>query len=596
MMITRQQWKDMLAAELGKPYIWGGEGSDGYDCSGFAQWALARLNLDPPGDQTAEGLYRFFSRGRSAVVAPADAGPGDLVFYGQDAGISHIGLAWGNGQMIEAGGGGRTTTSVAIARQQGAEVRLRPISSRTDLVAVLRPTALAWPETEDRFLEIASAGYGRFDGAPPLTEWLDDGRHMRLKRPFSYLEESGREWPVPMDAIVDGASIPKVLWSLIGGPFEGLYRDASIVHDYYCDERSRPWRETHRAFHDAMLCSGVSDARAKIMYYAVYRFGPRWTAGSALSVEGFEAVATPQAMPVSLPANPFEAVDFAAAAQLIVATSPDIAAVEAMADARSARVEDASLPDQPFASLSAEAEAVWARHPLIERLLAIQEVAADPLSTEAAGSMLSRFASLVRDPPTPEKFAEAPPAAAMSGATYDALYATCEIRPERKGEVAWHLRMLLKNRSRYEAVTQRTGVPWWFIGALHALEASFNFNGHLHNGDALSAKTIHVPKGRPKIWSPPNDWESSAVDALTYEGLVGRDDWTVSTALQRWEAYNGTGYLARNINSPYLWSFSNHYTRGKFIKDGVFSVDAVSKQCGAAVMLRALQDSGAIPS
>jgi lysozyme family protein len=177
---------------------------------------------------------------------------------------------------------------------------------------------------------------------------------------------------------------------------------------------------------------------------------------------------------------------------------------------------------------------------------------------------------------------------------YAALYSSCRIRPERVGEVAWHRKKLVQYRPRYEAVSAKTGIPWWFIGVVHALEASFSFFAHLHNGDPLTGRTIQVPKNRPVTWNPPSDWESSAIDALTYEKLVGLADWSVSQALYRWESYNGFGYYSRQVNSPYLWSFSNHYTKGKFVADGKYDPHAVSKQCGAAVMLRALEDAGLV--
>jgi lysozyme family protein len=173
-------------------------------------------------------------------------------------------------------------------------------------------------------------------------------------------------------------------------------------------------------------------------------------------------------------------------------------------------------------------------------------------------------------------------------AEYQALFDACEIRPERKGEVAWHIKKLRDFRPRYEKVGQALGIPWWFVGITHALEASFNFKGHLHNGDPLAARTVQVPKGRPKKWNPPNDWESSAIDALTMKGYARQKDWSVPRALYRFETYNGWGYRGRNVNTPYLWSFSKHYSKGKFVKDGKYDPSAVSKQCGAAVMLKAL--------
>ena len=46
--------------------------------------------------------------------------------------------------------------------------------------------------------------------------------------------------------------------------------------DVACVERSRPWRDVHRMFYEACRCGGVAAVTAKMMYYAVFHFGPRW--------------------------------------------------------------------------------------------------------------------------------------------------------------------------------------------------------------------------------------------------------------------------------------------------------------------------------
>ncbi len=149
------------------------------------------------------------------------------------------------------------------------------------------------------------------------------------------------------------------------------------------------------------------------------------------------------------------------------------------------------------------------------------------------------------------------------------------------------------NRDRYAPVAAATGIPWWFIAGAHLLEASFNFGTHLHNGDSLADRTFRVPAGRPKTGAPPFTWEDSAIDALKGEGLAGLANWSLARALYRWEAYNGFGYRSRGVPTPYLWSLSSIYSKGKFVGDGVFDANAVSKQCGAAVFLRALIELGA---
>jgi hypothetical protein len=116
---------------------------------------------------------------------------------------------------------------------------------------------------------------GRYVGRLVWTP-LEDGRLMELIENFGFIDPREEEWHVPKGIHVDGASIPRPLWSLVGSPFTGKYRDASVIHDYYCDVRVRPWRSVHAVFYDAMIASGVNAARAKLMYAAVYYGGPRW--------------------------------------------------------------------------------------------------------------------------------------------------------------------------------------------------------------------------------------------------------------------------------------------------------------------------------
>lgn len=99
---------------------------------------------------------------------------------------------------------------------------------------------------------------------------------MQLLKPYSYVDSCGLVWDVPAGAKVDGATIPQIFWSITGGPFEGRFRNASVIHDWFCDTKSRPWRNVHRMFLEGMLTAGVAPAKAKIMYAAVMVGGPKW--------------------------------------------------------------------------------------------------------------------------------------------------------------------------------------------------------------------------------------------------------------------------------------------------------------------------------
>jgi len=102
--------------------------------------------------------------------------------------------------------------------------------------------------------------------------------------------------------------------------------------------------------------------------------------------------------------------------------------------------------------------------------------------------------------------------------------------------------------------------------------------------------TTIIPRGR----GPFVTWEEGARDALEYDGLDQVDEWSPARACFEIEKFNGFGYRNRGVPSPYLWSFTNHYSRGKYVADGRFSAAAVDKQCGAIpVMRRIMEITGA---
>jgi hypothetical protein len=112
----------------------------------------------------------------------------------------------------------------------------------------------------------------------------------------------------------------------------------------------------------------------------------------------------------------------------------------------------------------------------------------------------------------------------------------------------------------------------------------------------LTARTKHVPEGRPKQGNPPFTWEESAVDALKLRRLQNIEEWSLSRILYELEGYNGWGYRLyhTHVLSPYLWSFSKHYVSGKYIADGTWSDTAKSRQCGAAILIKRLEERGEI--
>lgn len=134
------------------------------------------------------------------------------------------------------------------------------------LVGLSASPAMAAPEF---FGEFRDPLEGRFVDAQPRPMF-------KLAAQFRFVDPNGLLWIVPPGKEVDGASIPQAFWSFIGGPFEGAYIKASVIHDHYCNEKSRTEHDTHRNFYYGMRANGVEEWKAKFMYWAVATFGPKW--------------------------------------------------------------------------------------------------------------------------------------------------------------------------------------------------------------------------------------------------------------------------------------------------------------------------------
>ena len=71
--------------------------------------------------------------------------------------------------------------------------------------------------------------HGEFSGEP-RTLWLTDkterDRKMQLVQEFVFTDPRHKEWRTPADYVVDGASIPRALWTVLGSPYTGDYRRA----------------------------------------------------------------------------------------------------------------------------------------------------------------------------------------------------------------------------------------------------------------------------------------------------------------------------------------------------------------------------------
>lgn len=180
---------------------------------------------------------------------------------------------------------------------------------------------------------------------------------------------------------------------------------------------------------------------------------------------------------------------------------------------------------------------------------------------------------------------------------YERNWNDLQIRPARLGEANATARKAINGKATYQQVERLTGVPWYFVALCHYRESNFDFDTYLGNGESLKRVTCLVPKGR----GPFTSFVDGAVDALRIQHFVGTQDWCIARTLYRLECFNGLGYHAKGVNSPYLYGGSTLYgpteaKAGKFVADHVFDSNHVDSQLGTAVVLHAMmsQDSSIV--
>ena len=129
---------------LGVPYLWGGtDPSKGLDCSGLTQRVYADLGISLPRTAAQQATAG------QAVASLADARPGDLVFFDTSssrAGIDHVGIYIGDGQMI-------------AAPTEGETVKVQAVGKPTLIRRILPDTASAVPGVSGSGSSLAAVPY-----------------------------------------------------------------------------------------------------------------------------------------------------------------------------------------------------------------------------------------------------------------------------------------------------------------------------------------------------------------------------------------------------------------------------------------------------
>ena len=158
------------------------------------------------------------------------------------------------------------------------------------------------------------------------------------------------------------------------------------------------------------------------------------------------------------------------------------------------------------------------------------------------------------------------------------------------------------NKVRYQGVIDRLqeqGFPlkdWWFVAIVSEREYGGppHWDKQLGQGDPLNARSHNVPAGRGPFLDHPGDftpghdaWTRCALDALIDcpPYAAKWKDWTTGGVMTLFEEMNGLGYAARGVPSAYVWSGTDQYVSGKYVKDHVYRAGVKDVQEGCAPIL-----------
>lgn len=107
----------------------------------------------------------------------------------------------------------------------------------------------------------------------PVSEPVCKSACRQLVEHFEYHDpETARFFVVPPGFHWDGTSIPRALWSVLGGPFNPKYEIAGLIHDYLYRldvHDDLPRQIADEIFYDILRLEGVSWFRAQEMYWGV---------------------------------------------------------------------------------------------------------------------------------------------------------------------------------------------------------------------------------------------------------------------------------------------------------------------------------------
>jgi lysozyme family protein len=178
------------------------------------------------------------------------------------------------------------------------------------------------------------------------------------------------------------------------------------------------------------------------------------------------------------------------------------------------------------------------------------------------------------------------PSLPVTAGDYENNFWQAKLRLDAMATIDRVVDRLVGAKDKFELVAQQTHTPWYVVAVLLEREAAGSFSAYLGNGDPWNQATIHIPAGR----GPFSSWEAGAVDAINFYQLDNTNNMSLGDLLQRMERFDGFGYRAHGIFSPFLWSYTDLYTKGKYVSDRNFDAAAIDRQIGIVALLRRMHE------
>lgn len=173
-------------------------------------------------------------------------------------------------------------------------------------------------------------------------------------------------------------------------------------------------------------------------------------------------------------------------------------------------------------------------------------------------------------------------------------WASVKFKPSFSAAAQKFAHRALKFKDNYisiaEQIKARYGlhVPWWFIPLVHERECIHgvdNWNCNIAQGAPYNQKSRDVPYNGPF-----STFQEAAIAALVAEAphAAKWTNWSGGGVMTIGEQYNGLGYARMGRPSPYVWSGTDQYVKGKYTRDHHFDPNVVDTQLGIAVALHAM--------